>query len=240
MRDIRASDEVKKLIGVEALRELEGDAYERYDCWRCGGPGRTTQPTTVVVLGYRATPIVEFAHAQCAKSQIVQLDVDRPTDLESFDFNDMRSKAAVMEYATPPRFRALLVLEPRVEMAGMDPGGERVNLWISELIEAGLTLMRTGGQLPEKAPGWRLQLEVNDNATLTTPDGTILYEGPCTVWEDWFDVVTEVGGCIVLVGTVGLYAVTDDEMTTLKFHQLLNRAARSGSLVGGIVPTSLS
>ena len=240
MRDIRASAEVKRLIGIETLRELEGDAYERYDCWRCGGPGRTTEPTTVVVLGYRSTPIVKFAHAQCAKSQVLQLDADRPTDLEPFGFDDMNSKAAVFEYATPPRFRALLVLEPRVEMAGIEAGGERVNLWISRLIEAGFTFMRTGGQLPGKASGWHLRLAADENATLTTPDGTILYEGPCTVWQDWLDVVGEVGGCVVLVGTVGLYAVTDDEMTTLKFHQLLNHAARAGSLVGGIVSTSLS
>jgi hypothetical protein len=37
MRDIRASVEVKELVGLETLRELEGDAFEHYDCWRCGG-----------------------------------------------------------------------------------------------------------------------------------------------------------------------------------------------------------
>ena len=51
MRDIRASAEVKELVGLETLRELEGDAFECYDGWRCGGPGRTTDPVTVVVPG---------------------------------------------------------------------------------------------------------------------------------------------------------------------------------------------
>jgi hypothetical protein len=240
MWDIRASAEVTELVGLETLREIEGDAFERYDCWRCGGPGRTTDPTTVVVLGYQSMPIVKFAHARCAESQVVSLLAGRPADLEAFGLSDMNSKAAVLEYATAPRWRAVLVLEPRVEMAGIRPGGERISLWISGLIEAGLTFLRTGGQLPDPAPGWQLRLAAGETACLTSPDGQILYEGSCSVWEDWLDVVGEVGGCVVLVGTVGLYAVTDDEMTQLRFHQLLNRAARDGALVGGVVSTSLS
>jgi hypothetical protein len=181
MRDIRASVEVKELVGLETLRELEGDAFEHYDCWRCGGPGRTTDPTTVVVLSYQSTRIVKFAHARCAESQVVDLPADRPADLEAFGLSDMISKAAVLEYATAPRWRAVLVLEPRVEVAGIQPGGERTNLWISGLIEAGLTFMRTGGQLPDPAPGWQLRLAAGESACLTRPDGQILYEGSCSV-----------------------------------------------------------
>jgi hypothetical protein len=43
----------------------------------------------------------------------------------------------------------------------------------------------------------------------------------------------------VLVGTVGLYAVSDEEMTAPRFQQLLDQAARDGALVGGIVPISV-
>ena len=60
MRDIRASAEVKELAGLDTLRELEGDAFERHDGWRCGGPGRTTDPVMVVVPGYQSTAIVKF------------------------------------------------------------------------------------------------------------------------------------------------------------------------------------
>jgi hypothetical protein len=184
---------VTGLIGPEALRELEGDAYERYSCWRCGGPGRTTDPTTVVVLAYKSAQIVEFAHAQCVASQVVRLDADGPADMEAFGAGDMNSKAAVLEYATGPRFRALLVLEPRVEMAAIEPGGERANLWMSSLIEEGLTLMRTAGQLPDAATGWQLRLAADATASVVTPGGVSVYEGPCPVWEDWLDVAGEVG-----------------------------------------------
>lgn len=76
-------------------------------------------------------------------------------------------------------------------------------------------------------------------ASVLTPGGVSVYEGPCPVWEDWLDVAGEVGGCVVLIGTVGLYTVPDEEMTAPRFHQLLDQAARDGALVGGIVPISL-
>ena len=124
-----------------------------------------------------------------------------------------QAQSALLEYATAPRFRSLLVLEPRVEISEAGPGGYRVNLWISGLLEAGLTFMRTGGQMPDR------------------------YDGGCTQPGDWLEVVSEVGGCIVLIGTVGLYAVADDDMTTGRFRQMINQAARAGVLVGGLVET---
>ena len=121
MRDIRASAEVKELAGLETLRELEGDAFERYDWWRCGGPGRTTDPITVVVPGDQSTAIVKFAPARCTESQVAGLPVDRPAELEAFGLSDMIAKAAVLEYATAPRWRVVLVLGP-----GALPGSGQV------------------------------------------------------------------------------------------------------------------
>ena|SRR5215831_159608 len=74
MRDIRASAEVLALIGAEKLRELHGDAFIRYRCWQCGRGGRTTEPTSVVVLGYRVFRAVRLAHAACANSQIIRVN----------------------------------------------------------------------------------------------------------------------------------------------------------------------
>ncbi len=36
MHDIRATAEVRALIGADKLRELDEDANERYECWQCG------------------------------------------------------------------------------------------------------------------------------------------------------------------------------------------------------------
>jgi hypothetical protein len=72
MGDIRASVEVRALIGAHHLRKLHGQAAMRYRCWRCGRTGRTTEPTSIVVLGDRAARVVKLAHAACADSQIIQ------------------------------------------------------------------------------------------------------------------------------------------------------------------------
>jgi hypothetical protein len=73
VRDIEASVEVRALIGADKLRELHGDAFARYECWRCGGEGRTIEPTSVIVLGYRVFRVVKLAHAGCADSQIIEV-----------------------------------------------------------------------------------------------------------------------------------------------------------------------
>ena len=73
MRDIRASAEVRALIGADKLRELHGDALARYECWRCGRTGRTTGATSVIVLGYRVSRVVKLAHAGCADSHIIEV-----------------------------------------------------------------------------------------------------------------------------------------------------------------------
>ena len=80
MRDIRASVEVRALIGAEKLCELHEDAFARYECWQCGGEGRTTEPTSVIVLAYRVFRVVRLAHAACADSQIIEARRRRDED----------------------------------------------------------------------------------------------------------------------------------------------------------------
>jgi hypothetical protein len=72
VRDIRASVEVRALIGAGKLRELHGDTLVRFECWRCGGTGRTAEPTSVIVLAHRVFRVVKLAHAGCADSQIIE------------------------------------------------------------------------------------------------------------------------------------------------------------------------
>jgi hypothetical protein len=72
VRDIGASVEVRPLIGADKLRELQGDAFARYECWQCGRTSWTTEPTSVIVLGYRVFRVVRLAHAGCADSHIIE------------------------------------------------------------------------------------------------------------------------------------------------------------------------
>jgi hypothetical protein len=73
VRDIRASVEVRALIGADKLRGLHGDAFARYECWQCGRTGRAAEPTSVVVLAYRVFRAVRLAHADCTDSQIIDV-----------------------------------------------------------------------------------------------------------------------------------------------------------------------
>jgi hypothetical protein len=41
----------------------------------------------------------------------------------------------------------------------------------------------------------------------------------------------------VLIGTIGLYAYREQEMTVVDLRRLLHRAARGGELAGGLVRT---
>ena len=72
MGDIRVSVEVRAFIGAEKLRELHGRAFARYECWQCGRTGRTTEPTSVIVLGYRVFRVVKLTHAGCADPHIIE------------------------------------------------------------------------------------------------------------------------------------------------------------------------
>jgi hypothetical protein len=73
MPDIRASVEVRALIGADKLRELHGDDLVRYACWLCSREVRTTEPTSVIVLAYRLFHVVKLALAACADSQIIEV-----------------------------------------------------------------------------------------------------------------------------------------------------------------------
>jgi hypothetical protein len=70
--DIGASAGARALIGAGKHRELHGDAFARYECWHCGRTGRTAEPASVVVLGYRVFRAVRLAHAGCADSHIIE------------------------------------------------------------------------------------------------------------------------------------------------------------------------
>jgi hypothetical protein len=90
--------------------------------------------------------------------------------------------------------------------------------------------------LPGLADGWLLQLAL-DLARLLAPDDTVTYEGGLDRPPGWLDRVRRGNACVVLIGTIGLYAYPGDEMTERDLRRLLGRAARAGELVGALVTT---
>lgn len=118
-------------------------------------------------------------------------------------------------------------------------GGEQVNLFMSGLLDQGFSLLRTSGQLPAPADDWLLEVTPGA-ARLLARDDTIAYDGPITQPGPWLHLVRRAQACVVLIGTIGLYAHADDEMTTADLRRLLNRAAKAGELAGAIVLTDVA
>ncbi len=231
---VHASATVAAVIGAEVLGRLRGGAFRRYSCCRCARPGRTAaEPASVIVERYRLGAVrVRLAHARAA-SQVVEVDAEIP---DVAGFGGMLSKSAVLQYATDPRVRPLLILEPKTELSEPTAGGEQRNLLMAGLLEQSFALLRTAGQLPAPADGWLLQLTPSA-ARLLTPNDTVAYDGPVDQPGSWLDLVLRAHACVVLIGTIGLYAYSGEEMTTLDLRQLLNHAARAGDLSGGLVRT---
>jgi hypothetical protein len=230
---IYASAAVQALIGDETLGRLRGQAFRRYSCCRCGQPGSIgAEQASVIVERYRLRAVrVRLAHARCAVSQVVEVAADAPS---AAGFGGMLSKSAVLEYATEPRVRPLLILEPKIELSEATAGGEQMNLLLSGLLDRGFTMLRTAGQLPALADGWLLQFTPGAGRLLA-PDDAVAFEGPLSQPASWIQLVRRSQACVVLVGTIGLYARADEDMTTADLRRLLNGAARAGELAGSLV-----
>jgi hypothetical protein len=236
MPDIRASAEVRALIGAENVAELEKDAYAAFRCPGCGRPGATAGPTSVVVRRFRKTVVVELAHAECMPSLVDDIDADPPPGL---DLNggraDMRVMTLILEHRDEPRRRPLLLLERRIEAARFAAGGDKINMTLAALLRRGLEPVGSVEQLPGPARGWRLRRPDRFSALLLGRDGEIVYHGPCAQPDDWGRLVDAAGACVVLAGTIGLYAVPGEALTAGRVRRLLDQAASAGALVGGLI-----
>jgi hypothetical protein len=105
---------------------------------------------------------------------------------------------------------------------------------MAAVLSHGLALVSADGEMPDLAAGWQLLRPDQMSALLLVPDGAVAYQGGCDQPDEWARLVDAVGACIVLVGTIGLYAASDEELT-VSVHQMLDDAARAGSLAGGLI-----
>jgi hypothetical protein len=235
MRDIRVSADVEALVGAATILRLHQNAFTRYGCCSCGMPGSTDEdPTTVVVARYRSgMSQVRFAHARCADSQILEVDTEVPEELSGA--MEMRAIAAVLSFPSAPAIRPLLLIEPLNDANARAESGGQVNLFLSSMLDAGLTMVRTGEELPGWAEGWELHLHGPGAATLRSAGGATVYEGGFEQPEPWRKLVLGASSCVVLLGQIGLYAVPGDEMTFTRLTSLIDSAAQTAELVGGIV-----
>jgi hypothetical protein len=231
-RDIQASAEVAELIGAEDLARLRtGAAFGPFRCWRCCAHGDASQePATVVAERYRLITRVTLAHPRCAPSQVVHIDADGPPGM--YGPQEMVAITGILPLGglkVP-----VLVLELLTETSARAPGsGDRVDLLAGHLLASGWALMRSLDQRPGYPPGWHLRASAPGRLLLADePSGEVMFDGECGCPSPWRDLVGEWGYCVVLAGSVGLYALGGCQPDVGELTSMLTRAAAAGELLG--------
>lgn len=224
---LAVSAEVAAIVGREDLAELERRvAAEGYDCAVCREHSPASVPAVVAVwdAGSGVT-WARVAHERCAPSAAIG-PADLPGDTPA------RAAAGLVPHASAGA-RALIVVEMLYAIATREVG-ERVDGAASGLLGAGLHLITTAGRLaPPAGPGWSAAFPADGVAVITGPGvaGTV-YAGELWTPPGWFEVARERGGAELLVGVTGVAGIGADTSTI----RLIADAARSGRLVGGLVP----
>jgi hypothetical protein len=105
---------------------------------------------------------------------------------------------------------------------------------LAGLLGMGLSLVHSVGELPAPAPGWQLELFGRRQLRVTGPDGWVMYEGSCGQPRPWRQLIAATGRCVVLTGTIGLYACPglDDPAQLVG---MVDAAARGGQLAGATI-----
>jgi hypothetical protein len=130
--------------------------------------------------------------------------------------------------------RPLLILERKTELSEATAGGAEMSPLLSGSLDRGFTMLRTAGQLPGLADGWLLEFTTRAGRLLAADD-SVVYEGPLSLPAACVDLVRRSQACVVLAGTIGLYAHAEDELTVADLRRLLNAAVWTGELVGALV-----
>ncbi|HEY3609674.1 MAG TPA: hypothetical protein VGL06_19390 [Pseudonocardiaceae bacterium] len=254
------------MIGAENLHRLRySPAYGPFACWHCGRPGdantepatviaelgpgdRYTEARTVIAARDEGAARTALAHAECARSQVVNTSAPAALAQPGPGAN---MQPLTADLPSPDGALPLLILDQRPEMAVRSDSAEPADPFFSALLGMGLALVTTiGEQLAEAmdgqvelaspgpwvlppVPGWRLDLSARRAARLTAPDGLIIWDGECGQARPWRTLITRTGRCAVLIGAIGLYPTGEQPFTWIT--TLLAQAAHAEELVGGLV-----
>ncbi|HWC79343.1 MAG TPA: hypothetical protein VG756_05195 [Pseudonocardiaceae bacterium] len=219
------------------------------------GPGdQYTEANTVIPAPFEDAARIALAHADCSRSQVVTAVPGPPAGagrIAAGSGEVWTCHPLTADLPDPAGRLPLLILDQRPEMVVRGGPDERVTRFYSVLLSLGLTRVTTiGKQLAEAVdgkvelaspepwslppvPGWRLELSARRAARLTTPDGSLVWDGLCGQARPWRNLIARTGRCAVLIGAVGLYPTEDRPFRWIT--TLLDQAAQAGELAGGLV-----
>lgn len=235
MEDIRVSADVEALTGKDLVR-LMRPAGGRYDCPRCGQPGDTETPTSLFVVVRANYPELGWAHARCVPSVVVRAGGRLVIGAEADGADPIvRVRAAVLERGPGRLAWPALLHEFKPDPDLVFPG-RQAQSGVITLAKEGLAPLTDGGALSGLGPaaGWRLELR-GSRARLAAPDGSVYYAGRWEAPAGWEELAGERGGCLLLAGIVGLHQRRALVMPARSLARRLDRAARSGTVAGGVV-----
>lgn len=253
VREVQISAEVAAVLGGEQCARLRGEDWNvRVQCWDCDGWLEPDDPAVVLVLAPDddvAGGVVEFAvhaHCTCARSEIRRLaaaELKARRDgrgTETDGSTDIQMVATVWDTGRGTAYPAVLI-SYNAEMM-FNPGSvERIDAIVTALLAQGWHLVTDlSAPAPAGPAGWQLRF-THDEGHASAPGLLELIEPgygvvtaahvePARLWRP---AVLRTGTAVVIHGSRYLTEWQTRGRTAVK------RAARSGALVGGIIPVTL-
>jgi len=219
--------EVVELFGGEgATRHLLAEQYGTYPCAICGNELKlgVGNPATVLVTIYdqgMGPLVVKLAHPDCSNSGVV-IVLTAPTPTGQLHIPAM----AWLREGDPP---SVVVVAPRVSAKRITGGsGDLTDVILSGLLGSGFTLLSAADSPLPVVPGrLHVTFATGQRITVTTADGTTLYDGALPVPDGWAELV-EYTGLLGVVVVNGLDLLDPDRHHMDDLHAAIARGAAVG------------
>jgi hypothetical protein len=221
---LQVTSEVAALISKEELALLLRIASTRFECVRCGRPGKLPDtPAAVVVLRDATVIKAALAHRACFTSCVMEL----PGLAKALASPEVDAPVTALPMLMPNL--PVLVISTTYT-ASVPDSPERTDFIVSWVLKRGLHLI--SGMSPDTAgaPDWMLTIR-GGWGLVATPQGDAVYEGSLTLDPAWRELAAGLGECLLIVGTgLHLSGVTADQAM-----DRISAAGRDGRLTGGMI-----
>jgi hypothetical protein len=235
--EILVSDEVRALLGNEAVERFGAVSLDGGQCPVCREEILAAGPATMVVLCTSTVTYVRYAHPVCSASTVHQVPDDAVAAAGPDDGLRMDMTAGLVQHggAVLP----VLVAELRAQvLATPGPDGELTDLMLSGLLERGWVLVGRLREAPRRVPGWSVHIGPGPGddvqVLITDAEGVEFYTGTAWLPDGWRPAVERYGFCVLYAGPSGVGDMDlADQDARLK---ALRSAAGNGMLVGARAP----